>query len=174
MVKPDRYKQIDEQPAGCDGESQREPKRLLRDNRRAAAQKPMFMAITGPAGVVVVRGPEVAAYHNKLAQGLADLVRAIGKEITSVLYYPPQEPGRPSGQDEKAIEDGTELEPLSYLWTELSLLHENWRASFASRVRERVCLLEATFALMFEDSRLADLFGLSNDLTKFDYRVLLG
>ena len=31
--------------------------------------------------------PEVAAYHNKLAQGLADRVRANGTEITSVFYY---------------------------------------------------------------------------------------
>jgi hypothetical protein len=51
------------------------------------------LMVSGPAGVVVVRGPEVAAYHNNLAQGLADLVRANGKEITSVLYYPPQELG---------------------------------------------------------------------------------
>jgi hypothetical protein len=29
----------------------------------------------------------VAAYHNKLAQGLADLLRANSKEIMSVLYY---------------------------------------------------------------------------------------
>jgi hypothetical protein len=31
------------------------------------------LMVSGPAGVVIVRGPEVAAYHNKLAQGLADL-----------------------------------------------------------------------------------------------------
>jgi hypothetical protein len=71
------------------------------------------LMVSGPAGVVVVRGPEVAAYHNKLAQGLADLVRANGKEITSVLYYPPQESGRASGHDDEGIEDETELERLS-------------------------------------------------------------
>ena len=71
------------------------------------------LMVSGPAGVVVVRGPEVAAYHNKLAQGLADLVRANGKEITSVLYYPPQEPGRPSGQNDEGMEDETELDRLS-------------------------------------------------------------
>ena len=39
--------------------------------------------------VVVIRGPGVSDYHEKLAQGIADLVEANGKEITSVLYYPP-------------------------------------------------------------------------------------
>ena len=38
---------------------------------------------------VVIRGPEVSAYHEKLAQEIADLMQANGKEITSVLYYPP-------------------------------------------------------------------------------------
>lgn len=45
--------------------------------------------ISSPAGVVVIRGPGVSDYHEKLAQGIADLVEANGKEITSVLYYPP-------------------------------------------------------------------------------------
>ena len=39
--------------------------------------------------MVAIRGPGVSAYHEKLAQGIADLVEANGKEITSVLYYPP-------------------------------------------------------------------------------------
>jgi hypothetical protein len=43
------------------------------------------LMVSGPAGVVVVRGPEVATYHNRLAQGPADLVRANGKEITSAF-----------------------------------------------------------------------------------------
>jgi hypothetical protein len=68
------------------------------------------LMVSGPACVVVVRGPEVAAYHNKLAQALADLVRANGKEITSLLYYAPQEPGRPSAQDDGEIEDETDLQ----------------------------------------------------------------
>jgi hypothetical protein len=70
------------------------------------------LMVSGPVGVVVVRGPEVAAYHNKLAQGLADLVRANGKEITSVLYYPPQDPGSANVHDEEEIEAETELERL--------------------------------------------------------------
>jgi hypothetical protein len=48
-----------------------------------------YLMVTSPAGVVVIRGPGVSAYHEKLAQGIADLVEANGKEITSVLYYPP-------------------------------------------------------------------------------------
>ena len=48
-----------------------------------------YLMITSSAGVVVIRGPGVSAYHEKLAQGIADLVEANGKEITSVLYYPP-------------------------------------------------------------------------------------
>ncbi len=35
----------------------------------------------------------VGLYHEKLAQGAADLVKANGKEIISVLYYPPPEDG---------------------------------------------------------------------------------
>jgi len=34
-------------------------------------------------------GKGVSDYHEKLAQGIADLVEVNGKEITSVLYYPP-------------------------------------------------------------------------------------
>ena len=48
-----------------------------------------YLMISSPAGVVVIRGPGVSDYHEKLAQGIADLVEANGKEITSVLYYPP-------------------------------------------------------------------------------------
>jgi hypothetical protein len=47
------------------------------------------LMVSGPAGVIVIRGPEVGVYHDKLAQGQADIVKANGKEITSVLYYPP-------------------------------------------------------------------------------------
>ena len=47
------------------------------------------LLITSSAGGVVIRGPGVSDYHEKLAQGIADLVEANGKEITSVLYYPP-------------------------------------------------------------------------------------
>ena len=47
------------------------------------------LMVSSPAGVVVIRGPGVSDYHEKLAQGIADLVEANGKEITSVLYYPP-------------------------------------------------------------------------------------
>ena len=48
-----------------------------------------YLMVSSPAGVVVIRGPGVSDYHEKLAQGIADLVEANGKEITSVLYYPP-------------------------------------------------------------------------------------
>ena len=48
-----------------------------------------YLMISSPAGVVVIRGPGVSDYHEKLAQGIADLVEANGREITSVLYYPP-------------------------------------------------------------------------------------
>jgi hypothetical protein len=48
-----------------------------------------YLMITSSAGVIVIRGPGVSAYHEKLAQGIADLVEANGNEITSVLYYPP-------------------------------------------------------------------------------------
>ncbi|PWT80583.1 MAG: hypothetical protein C5B58_11290 [Acidobacteria bacterium] len=47
------------------------------------------LMVSSPAGVVVIRGLGVSDYHEKLAQGIADLVEANGKEITSVLYYPP-------------------------------------------------------------------------------------
>jgi hypothetical protein len=47
------------------------------------------LMISSPAGVVVIRGPGVSDSHEQLAQGIADLVEANGKEITSVLYYPP-------------------------------------------------------------------------------------
>jgi hypothetical protein len=45
--------------------------------------------VSSSAGVIVIRGPGVGDYHEKLAQGFADLVEVNGKEITSVLYYPP-------------------------------------------------------------------------------------
>ena len=48
-----------------------------------------YLMVSSPAGVVVIKGPGVSDYHEKLAQGIADLVEANGKEITSVLYYPP-------------------------------------------------------------------------------------
>src|SRR5258708_40121910 len=48
-----------------------------------------YLMVSSSAGVIVIRGPGVSAYHEKLAQGIADLVEANGKEITSVLYYPP-------------------------------------------------------------------------------------
>jgi len=46
--------------------------------------------------VIVIRGPEVGLYHDKLAQGLADIAQANGTDITSVLYYPPA-----SGEEEE-------------------------------------------------------------------------
>src|ERR1700756_694895 len=48
-----------------------------------------YLMVSSPAGVIVIRGPGVSAYHEKLAQGIADLVQVTGKEITSVFYYPP-------------------------------------------------------------------------------------
>jgi hypothetical protein len=45
--------------------------------------------VSSSPGVIAIRGLGVSAYHQKLAQGIADLVEANGKEITSVLYYPP-------------------------------------------------------------------------------------
>jgi len=48
-----------------------------------------YLMVSSPGGVVVIRGPGFSDYHEKLAQGIADLVEANGKEITSVLYYPP-------------------------------------------------------------------------------------
>jgi hypothetical protein len=38
--------------------------------------------------VIVIRAWS-SAYHEKLAQGIADLVEPNGNEITSVLYYLP-------------------------------------------------------------------------------------
>ena len=46
--------------------------------------------VTGSAGVIVITGPGVKEYHDKLAQGQADLVRANGTDITSVQYFPPR------------------------------------------------------------------------------------
>jgi hypothetical protein len=48
-----------------------------------------YRMVSSPGVVVVIQDPGVSAYHEKLAQGIADLVEANGKEITSVLYYPP-------------------------------------------------------------------------------------
>jgi hypothetical protein len=59
--------------------------------------------ITSSAGVIVIRGPGVSAYHEKLAQGIADLVEANGKEITSVLYYPPAYDESEEELDEETI-----------------------------------------------------------------------
>ena len=46
--------------------------------------------------MIVIRGPEVGLYQDKLSQGLADIVKANGTDITSVLYYPPA-----SGEEEE-------------------------------------------------------------------------
>jgi hypothetical protein len=51
----------------------------------------------------VIRGPDVPVYHDKLAQGIADIVKPNGKGITSILYYPPA-----SGEEEE--EAAEELE----------------------------------------------------------------
>jgi hypothetical protein len=61
------------------------------------------LVVSGPAGVVVIRGPDVPVYHDKLAQGIADIVKPNGKGITSILYYPPA-----SGEEEE--EAAEELE----------------------------------------------------------------
>jgi hypothetical protein len=47
-----------------------------------------YLMVSSPGVVVVIRGPGVSAYHEKLAQGIADLAEGNGKEITSALYYP--------------------------------------------------------------------------------------
>jgi hypothetical protein len=47
-----------------------------------------YLMVSSPSVVVMIRGPGVSAYHEKLARGIADLVEGNGKEITSVLYYP--------------------------------------------------------------------------------------
>jgi hypothetical protein len=51
------------------------------------------LLVSTSAGIFELRGPQVGLYHEKLAQGAADLVKANGKEIISVLYYPPPEDG---------------------------------------------------------------------------------
>ena len=53
--------------------------------------------------MIVIRGPGVSAYHEKLGQGIADLVEADGKEITSVLYYPPAYGESEAELDEETI-----------------------------------------------------------------------
>jgi hypothetical protein len=65
-----------------------------------------YLMITSSAGVVVIRGPGVSDYHEKLAQGIADLVEANGKEITSVLYYPPAYGESEEELDEETIAEG--------------------------------------------------------------------
>jgi hypothetical protein len=40
------------------------------------------------------------------SQGIADLVQANGKEITSVLYYPPAYGDSEEELDEKIVEEG--------------------------------------------------------------------
>ena len=45
--------------------------------------------VSSLAFLVVIRGPMVSDYHEKLAQWIADLVEPNGKEITSMMYYPP-------------------------------------------------------------------------------------
>ena len=56
--------------------------------------------------MIVIRGPGVSAYHEKLGQGIADLVEADGKEITSVLYYPPAYGESEDELDEETIAEG--------------------------------------------------------------------
>jgi hypothetical protein len=63
------------------------------------------LLVSGPAGVIAIRGSGVGQYHDKLAQGMVDMVRANGKEITSVLYYPPA-----SGKEEEEEEPANEIE----------------------------------------------------------------
>ena len=55
-----------------------------------------------------MRSPDKSSGSPWHARALAVNQRANGKEITSVLYYPPQEPGRPSGHDGEEVEDETE------------------------------------------------------------------
>jgi hypothetical protein len=59
--------------------------------------------VSSPGVVVVIRGPGVSAYHEKLARGIADLVEANGKEITSVMYYPPADGESDEELDEETI-----------------------------------------------------------------------
>ena len=65
-----------------------------------------YLMISSPAGVVVIRGPSVSEYHEKLAQGIADLVQANGKEIISVLYYPPAYEESEGDLEEQIAEEG--------------------------------------------------------------------
>ena len=65
-----------------------------------------YLMVSSSAGVIVIRGPGVSAYHEKLAQGIADLVEANGKEITSVLYYPPAYGESDEELDEETIAEG--------------------------------------------------------------------
>ena len=67
--------------------------------------------VSSSAGVIVIRGPGVSAYHEKLAQGIADLVEANGKEITSVLYYPPAYRDSEEVVDEETIAEVNESSP---------------------------------------------------------------
>ena len=48
----------------------------------------------------------MSAYHEKLAQGIADLVEPNGNEITSVLYYPPAYGESDEELDEETIAEG--------------------------------------------------------------------
>jgi hypothetical protein len=64
-----------------------------------------YLMVSSPAGVVVVKGPGVSDYHEKLAQGTADLVEANGNEITSVLYYPPAYDESDEEVEEKMAEE---------------------------------------------------------------------
>jgi hypothetical protein len=61
-----------------------------------------YLMVSSSAGVIVIRGPGVSAYHEKLAQGIAGLAEANGKEISSVLYYPP-----PYGESEEELDAET-------------------------------------------------------------------
>jgi hypothetical protein len=63
--------------------------------------------VSSPAGVVVMRGPGVSDYHEKLAQGIADLVEANGKEITSLLYYPRAYGESDEELDAETVAEGT-------------------------------------------------------------------
>jgi hypothetical protein len=46
-------------------------------------------------------------YHERLAQGIADLVEAHGKEITSILYYPPADGESDEELDAETVAEGT-------------------------------------------------------------------
>jgi hypothetical protein len=65
-----------------------------------------YLMVSSPAGVIVIRSPGVSEYHDKLAQGIADLVEANGKEITSVSYYPPA-----YGDSDEELDPGEITEP---------------------------------------------------------------